>query len=64
MQNKSEENHSCIPQVHATVQHLERFTIKMYKSKDRMILKNKWRTIVSKIIKKFERDWNQEAFYV
>ena len=64
MQKISEENHSCIPQVHASVQHLKRFTIKMSKSRDRMRLKNKGRTIPSKIINKFERNWNQEAFYV
>ena len=56
MQKISEENHSCIPQVHASVQHLKRFTIKMSKSRDRMRLKNKGRTIPSKIINKFERN--------
>lgn len=57
MQNESEEDHCCIPQVHATIQHYERFTTKMSKSKGRMRLKHKWRrTIPSKIIDQFERD--------
>lgn len=56
MQNKSEWKHPCIPQVHATA-HLERVKIKMSKAKDRMRLKNKWRTIPFKIINKFERDY-------